>query len=220
MTSQTTATALTESASPFRSKAERAHDRGQKREGVLRAAVRMFNARGFHATSLDDVAASLHISKPTIYYYLGNKDQVLLECVTRGLGELAEAAERVRETPGTGLERLRAFLFLYAKVNMDDFGRCVVRTGDECLVPKNAERFRMLKRRIDGAMRALIEEGMADGSIAPGDVKLIAFTLAGALNWPARWHDPAGPETPDQIAEKMVGILTAGLAPRPAERSA
>lgn len=216
MTSPTAARATNERPSPFRSKAERAHDRDQKREAVLRAAVRMFNARGFHATSLDDVAASLNISKPTIYYYLGNKDQVLLECVTRGLGELAEAAERVRETRGTGLERLRAFLFLYAKVNMDDFGRCVVRTGDECLVPKNAEQFRMLKRRIDGAMRALIEEGMTDGSIAPGDVKLTAFSLAGALNWPARWHDPAGPETPDQIAEKMVGILTAGLAPRPA----
>jgi hypothetical protein len=51
---------------------------------VLRAAVQMFNEKGFHQTSLDDVAARLGISKPTIYHYLGNKDQVLLECVTAG----------------------------------------------------------------------------------------------------------------------------------------
>ncbi|HEX7784385.1 MAG TPA: TetR/AcrR family transcriptional regulator [Sphingobium sp.] len=202
--------------SPFRSKEERAHDRDQKRQAVLRAAVRMFNARGFHATSLDDVAASLNISKPTIYYYLGNKDQVLLECLTRGLGELAQAAEQVREAEGSGLDRLRAFLMLYAKVNMDDFGRCVIRTGDEYLAPKNAEQFRILKRRIDGVMRALITEGIQDGSIRAGDVKMIAFTLAGALNWPARWHHADGADSPEQIARSMIEILTAGLAPRTA----
>src|SRR2546422_9897159 len=54
---------------PFRTPAERVAQREQKREAVLRAAVRMFNSQGFHATSLDDVAASLGVSKPTIYHY-------------------------------------------------------------------------------------------------------------------------------------------------------
>ena len=80
--------------SPFRTRAEKMQDRADKREAVLRAAVRMFNAHGFHATSLDDVAASLGISKPTIYHYLGNKEQVLIECVTRGLEPLRSAAEQ------------------------------------------------------------------------------------------------------------------------------
>src|ERR1700751_1500151 len=110
--------------SPFRTQAERAIEREQKREGVLRAAVRMFNAQGFHATSLDDVAASLGVSKPTIYHYLGNKDQVLFECVTRGLEQLNDAADAVRAVPGTGLDRLGSFLRLYAEIIMDDFGRC------------------------------------------------------------------------------------------------
>src|SRR3546814_4776471 len=91
----------------------------------------MFNARGFHATSLDDLAASLGISKPTIYHYLGNKDQVLLECLTRGLMQLRAAAEEAQTLPGTGLDRLRAFLRSYADVNMLDFGHSVIRTGEE-----------------------------------------------------------------------------------------
>ena len=56
--------------SPFRSATERQAEREQKREAVLRAAVRMFNAQGFHATSLDDVAASLGVSKPTISRFM------------------------------------------------------------------------------------------------------------------------------------------------------
>jgi len=59
--------------SPFRTPAERTAERAQKREAVLRAAVRMFNERGFHAASLDDVAASLGVSKPTIYLRYRNK---------------------------------------------------------------------------------------------------------------------------------------------------
>ncbi|MEA3540721.1 MAG: TetR/AcrR family transcriptional regulator [Pseudomonadota bacterium] len=200
--------------SPFRTRAEKMQDRADKREAVLRAAVRMFNAHGFHATSLDDVAASLGISKPTIYHYLGNKEQVLIECVTRGLEPLRSAAEQARAQAGSGLERLRRFLIDYARTNMDDFGRCMVRTGDELLSPASAASIRARKREIDATLRALIAEGVADGSIAPVDVKMSAFALAGALNWPARWHDPAGPDSPETIATGLVDMLIGGLAPR------
>jgi AcrR family transcriptional regulator len=200
--------------SPFPTRMEREAERLLKREAVLRAAVRMFNARGFHATSLDDVAATLKISKPTIYYYLGNKEQVLLECVTRGLQQLREAADSARVSAGNGLGRLSTFLRRYAEINMEEFGRCVIRTSDEALSKESAARFRARKRKIDQALRALIVEGIKDGSIVQGNVKLIAFTLAGALNWPARWHDPAGQESAAELARQMVDILTAGLRPR------
>ncbi|RJF91298.1 TetR/AcrR family transcriptional regulator [Sphingomonas cavernae] len=200
--------------SPFRTVEERKVEREQKREAVLRAAVRLFNTHGFHAASLDDVAASLGVSKPTIYHYLGNKDQVLFECVTRGIEQLRDAASAAREHPGSGLDRLRSFLRHYAEITMGDFGRCVIRTSDEVLSAESADRFRELKREIDGAMRALIAEGIADGSIAPVNVKLAAFTLAGALNWPARWHRTDGGESAETVATQMVDILTGGLAPR------
>lgn len=180
---------------------------------MLRAAVQMFNERGFHATSLDDVAASLGISKPTIYHYLGNKEQVLVECLTIGLHQLREAADLARTVSGNGADRLRSFLLRYAEVNMTGFGRCVIRTGEEMLSPESVERLRLLKREIDQAMRGLIEEGIADGSIAPADPKLLAFTLAGALNWPARWYDPNGKLDVGELADQMVTILANGFTP-------
>jgi AcrR family transcriptional regulator len=200
--------------SPFPTPEQRESERIAKRDAVLRAAVRMFNRRGFHATSLEDVAASLGVSKPTIYHYLGNKDQVLLECVTIGLRQLLEAADEARAESGPAVDRLRAFLIRYAQINMDDFGRCVIRTGDEMLSPDSARQFRGMKREIDAAMRSLIEDAIADGSIAPTDPKLLAFTIAGALNWPARWHDPDGTEPASAIATRMVALLADGFARR------
>lgn len=204
----------TVSDSPFRTPQQRLEEREAKRRAVLRTAVQMFNERGFHATSLEDVAARLGISKPTIYHYLGNKDQVLLECLSSGLEQLREAAEASHRQPGTGLERLRSFLRRFAEVNMSEWGRCVIRTGEENLAPESAERLKVLKREVDGKMRALISEGIADGSIADGDPMIIAFTLAGALNWPARWFNENGKDSAEKVAEQMVDLLTAGIAPR------
>lgn len=201
--------------SPFRTQGhQKLRDREAKRQAVLRAAVRMFNERGFHATSLEDVAASLGITKPTIYHYLGSKDQVLLECVTIGLEQLLDACEQARSQEGKAIERLRRFLTRYAEINMGDFGRCVVRTGEEALSSDSAARLRALKRRIDSAVRKLIEEGIADGSIARQDPKLLAFVLFGALNWPARWHESSGSQGPEELALAMVDILAAGFSPR------
>lgn len=200
--------------SPFRTPAEKKAERAAKRDAVLRAAVRMFNDRGFHATSLDDVAASLGISKRTIYHYLSNKDQVLLECLTIGLTQLLEAAEEARAELGVGRDRLVKFLQRYAEINMEDFGRCVIRTGAEALAPESLPQYRKLKLAIDAAMRSMIRDAIDDGSIASVDVKIAAFTLAGALNWPARWHDPEGALSPEAIARAMVDFLASGFTPR------
>lgn len=198
--------------SPFRTAKEREGDRAIKREALLIAAVRMFNERGFHATSLDDVAAALGVTKPVIYHYLGNKDQVLFECVRIGLEQLSQAADAACAESGTGLSRLRTFLRRYAEVNMEDFGKCVIRTGDEALSPESRRQFRALKAEIDQAIRNLITEGVADGSIHADDVRLTAFTLACALNGPARWFDPAGPLSVREVAERSVEILIKGIS--------
>lgn len=204
---------MASAASPFRSAHERAEDRARKRDALLRAAVGMFNDRGFHATSLDDVAASLGVTKPVIYHYLGNKDQVLLECVRIGIDQMREAADAARHVAGTGLDRLKAFLRDYARLHMDDFGRCVARTSDEALSPESRAEFRLLKRKLDTTLRDMIAEAAADGSAAVHDVRFTAFALAGALGWTARWHKPDGALSADEVARRIVDIACAGIEP-------
>lgn len=205
---------MTAAPSPFRSTRSTPEEREEKRAALLLAAVRMFNERGFHATSLEDVAASLGVTKPVIYHHLGNKDQVLFECVRIGLAELQVAAAHAAKEPGTGFDRLKSFLRRYAEVIMGDFGRCVIRTSDEALSADARRKFRALKREIDQALRAMIEAAAADGSAAVKDVRTTAFAFAGALNWPARWHQPDGRVSASLIAAELVDVLCGGIEPR------
>jgi AcrR family transcriptional regulator len=199
-------------ASPWPTPEERAREREQKREAVLSTAVRLFNTKGFHATSLDDVALALNVTKPTIYHYFANKDEVLFECVRRGLESIRESATTAAARGGTGRERLRTMLLDYAMVMTKDYGICVSRTQDTQLAPDSRARFRALKREIDTIIRNVIEEGVADGSIITADPRLATFTVTGALNWIAHWYDPKRKMSARAISEGTVAMLLAGLA--------
>ena len=71
----------------------------------------------------------------------------------------------------------------------------------------------MRRDRFDRGMRLILEEGIATGAFAPGDPKLVAFAMLGALNWIARWFSPAGPASSDEIATRFADYLIAGLRP-------
>jgi AcrR family transcriptional regulator len=205
--------------SPWPKPEQRQQSRASKREAVLLRAVEFFNQKGFHATSLDDVALSLNVTKPTIYHYFANKDEILFACVQRGLEEIRLAAEAAEQAGGNGLQRLRALLIDYAMMMSDGFGACVGRTPDHALSRESLARIKLFKRDTDAIVRRLIEAGMADGSIAAADVRLTTFTVLGALNWISRWYDPAGPLSKREIAEHSVGTLIGGLATRPGGNS-
>ena len=200
--------------SPWLKASEREKERVGKRDAVLSAAVRSFNEKGFHATSLDDVAASLNVTKPTIYYYFASKDEILFECVRLGLAGIKEIAEGVAAAGGSGMDRLRALMRGYAVIMTKDFGMCVIRTADQELSPDSRAKFRSLKHEIDITVRQVVKDGMADGSIARGDPLLMTFTLAGALNWIARWYEPGGQLSAEAVADSVVENLVLGLAPR------
>jgi AcrR family transcriptional regulator len=200
--------------SPWPNAEERAREREAKRDAVLRTAARLFKERGFSAASLDEVAANLHVTKPVIYRHFANKDQILFECVRMALEQILAAAADAKTGPGKALDRLLALMKRYAVIMTEDSGMCVVRTGDHELSEASRKEFRKLKRKIDRVIRSLIEEGVADGSIAPCDAKLTGFAITGALNWIAKWYTPKGAQSAEDVAGTMVSLLQGLLVHR------
>lgn len=200
--------------SPWKTSADRDLERTEKRDAVLRTAARAFCERGVRATSLVTIAERLNVTKPTLYRYFRNKDDILAECVLIGLRLIDDAIADATAQRLSALDRLRAALRRYGEIMTMDFGICVTRIAETELSLAGRRAFRTEKRKIDTRLRSLIEDCMADGSIRAGDVRLMTSTVAGALNWIARWYDPAGPLTPRQIAAQVVDILIEGLATR------
>lgn len=204
-------TAEPEVASPWVAGSERDRLRATKREAVLRTAARMFNEKGFHATSLDEVAERLHITKPTLYYYVKNKDEILFECVSIGLQMLQDAIEAERDRGGRAIDQLAAAMRSYVEIVTQDYGMCIIRVGEDPLPPENQRALRSFKARLDAHFRELVRRGIEEGSIRACDPKIAAFTLAGALSWIGRWYRPEGPLAPGEIARQCTDLLTSGM---------
>ena len=202
-------------ASPWSRSLDREQERAIKRDAVLRAAAQLFNEFGYHATSLAMVAKRLQVTKPTLYYYVQNKEEILFECVRLGLELLRSAIAVAAASGGTALDKLRAAMHEYALIVTREFGMCLIRVGEDPLAPESRRKLRRLKAELDHEFRALIEQGIAEGSLAPCDAKLAAFTLAGALSWIGRWFNPQGPLSAEEVARHSTAVLMNGLSPRP-----
>jgi AcrR family transcriptional regulator len=202
------------SPSPWRSRRKARGDRAVKREAVIHAAARAFNERGYHNTSLDDIAAALEVTKPTIYYYVENKEQLLFACFCAGLAPIRAAFDDARASNQPARARLRSVLLRYAQAIASEFGWCMVRAEDQDLSAEMRAHVKSLKSEIDQGIRRLLSEGINDGSIGECDPKMTAFALAGALNWIAHWYRDRQAQSAEQIANAFVALFESGLRPR------
>jgi AcrR family transcriptional regulator len=205
--------------SPWRASRERQHDREVKREAVIRAAAHAFNHKGYHNTSLDDIAAALEVTKPTVYYYVTNKEQLLFECFVAGVEQIRAGFREARNMDIPARERLHAVLRHYAKTMASEFGWCMVRVEDQDLSPDMSSHIKAMKSEIDQGIRRLIREGVQDGSIHPCDPKMTAFALAGSLNWIAHWYRENKSMSGAEIADAFITVFDNGLQPRRGARS-
>ena len=201
-------------ASPWRASRERVREREVKRDAVIRAAAHAFNRKGYHNTSLDDIAAALDVTKPTVYYYVTNKEQLLFECFVAGVEQIRAAFREVKQLKVSARERLNGVLRHYGAAVASEFGWCMVRAEEQDLSPAMSGHIKALKSEIDQDIRRLIREGIQDGSIHPCDPKMTAFALAGALNWIAHWYRENQSMTGAEIADAFVTIFENGLRPR------
>lgn len=197
--------------SPWAPASAREQQREAKRNAVLQTAAQMFNERGFHATSLDDVAARLNVSKPTLYYYVKSKDEILFECVRTGLQMMQTGIAETSRGGGTAIEQLMACMRIYGHIVTMDFGMCLIRIGEDPLPPESRKELRRLKSAIDLEFRRLITAGVAEGTLEPCDPKITAFAIAGALSWIGRWYQPGGEYSAEEVVERIMGTLLCSL---------
>ncbi len=185
-----------------------------KRDAVIKTAAHLFLEHGYQKTSMSLLATRLKITKPALYYYFRNKEEILVECYRSGIAEIEDNLGRLSPDVGNGMARLQLYIHEYATVVLThEFGRCVAMIDDSELSSKTRRGVRDLKRRIDASFRRLVAEGIADGSIAHCNPKLASFAIAGAINWAGTWYKPSGELLPEEIAQAFMEILTGGLLP-------
>ena len=165
------------------------------RQEILRTAARLFQQRGYDATSMNDVAAALKLSKGGLYHHFQSKDEILFEIMNHAM-EITE--ERVL-TPVRGIadpeERLRALIRLHIEVVLSPRDReiTVMLHENHPLPPGLRKRINTRKKDyvhfVEGLMAEVQNVRRAKGSVSP---RAAAFALLGMINWIYQWYKPEG----------------------------
>ena len=172
-----------------------------KRALVLREAGIAFSIKGFHNTSMDDIAARLGLTKTSLYYYFRNKDEILTSCLDRGLELAEDALAAALVVPGTTLDKVTTFVRLYVGAMTSELGAYTAALELQSTPQAELPRIKARMRDFDRRLRALVQAGIDDGSIASLDPALAVNWMMGAMALLPRWFRPDRALGPDKVAE-------------------
>jgi len=190
-----------------------------KRERILQEAVALFYANGFTATTLDDIAAALGVTKPFIYTHFRSKTDLLAALCTPTIELSLAAVADAAKGPGTPTRRLWHAMIDFTKVVLQRQANIAIFFREEKhLAPEALAEITALRKRFDRTLSKLLTEGVAAGEFAVVDVNLAALAIGGMISWAYTWHRPSGRLPLDELCTRMaeLALQMAGVQTRQA----
>jgi AcrR family transcriptional regulator len=187
-----------------------------KRERILEEAVKLFYARGFSGTTLDDIAGKLGVTKPFIYTHFRSKVE-LLEAICRPTIEmsLAAIAEAARQ-PGQPAERLFNGIVTFSKVILQRQANIAVYFREEKhLSETGLAEINTLRKGFDRVLSELLQEGVNEGQFHVPDIRLVALAIGGMVSWAYTWYQPEGRFTADEVGKRFARLTLQMVGVRP-----
>ena len=184
------------------------------RQEILRTSARLFQQRGYDATSMNDVAAALKLSKGGLYHHFQSKDEILYEIMNHAM-EITQ--ERVL-APVRGIsdpeDRLRALIRLHIEVVLSPRDReiTVMLHENHPLPPALRKRINARKKDyihfVESLMAEVQRARRAKGAVTP---RAAAFALLGMINWIYQWYKPEGNLQANNLVPQFTDLVFGGI---------
>ena len=185
----------------------RQEHRPEPRQEILRAAARLFQQQGYDATSMNDVAAALKLSKGGLYHHFQSKDEILFHIMSHAMEITEQRVINVvrRIDGGRAEERLRTLIRLHIQVVLSPEDREIT-----VMLHENHPLPPALRRKINGRKKDylhFVENLITDvqrkrNSPSPVTPRAAALALVGMINWIYQWYKPDGPLTGEAIVRQ------------------
>jgi AcrR family transcriptional regulator len=192
---------------------------GHSLDSLLDVAVAVFNERGYEATTMDELALRLGITKSAIYHHVPSKVELLRLALDRALDALFAVTEEPEATAGPAIERLEHVVRGSVRVLAAElpFVTLLLRVRGNSEVERAAlQRRRAFDRFVTDLVRAAEEEGDLRPDVDPAVTSRLLF---GTVNSLVEWYRPGGELTADRLAEAVLTTTFEGLRTGPSDRA-
>lgn len=188
----------------------------ERAEEVYAAALRLFRQKGYHATSMQDIADAVGLYKGSLYHYIGSKEDLLVHVFERGLGDLLDQVEVIAGDPRLGpTAQLREIVCAHVVAVTRNMDALTVYLHEvRALSGVALETVRRQHDRYTELLSSVVRRGVASGEFqaTDGAVGPVTQGLLGMCNWVCQWYRPDGRLAPAQIGELFAEMVLGGLA--------
>ena len=186
-----------------------------RKDQITEAAERMFSERGYHATTMRELARAIQLEGGSLYTHISSKHDLLYAIVVRGSQLFLEAARAVTLAGGPARSQLRALMRRHLAIVAESVDRAVVYFHEwRHLEPPQQAEITRHRDEYEGYLRRIIRAGIDQGEFAAGDERLISLQVLSLLNWTYQWFRPDGSLSAEELADRFFEQVMCGLEPR------
>jgi AcrR family transcriptional regulator len=194
----------------------RSQQRELKRQTIISEASRLFNYQGTKATTLDDIANTLGLTKTSLYYYARNKEELVHMCYVAACDAGDEIFAAAEKDAQSGLDCLVNFLeVFFSRWDEIDAG---LRPHSAMLIEipvLSVKHRREIEARIRlhfEAILSFLRRGMEDESIAQCEPIPTAQAFMALVNWSYVWFGPVPVEKRPEVVDQLIGLVKHGIS--------
>jgi len=184
----------------------------QKTEEIYRVIARLFAYRGYHSTSMREIARELGMNQSSLYHYFASKQDILFTLMNDAMDDVLAILEEISSTDLLPEDRLNRVLSFYTQYYAGDQERLILLINE---MNSLNEEYRSIlvgkQRRYVQLIKSILEELAAQGKIKQIDPAIATFAFFGMVHYTIKWYHKDGPVSLDQLANAFVEIFTKGV---------
>lgn len=184
-----------------------------RRKQIYEVALVALSEKGYHGTSLRDLAAAVDIQTPSLYNYVDSKQDLLFQLMRFIMEDLTSGTRSaVAVHVGDPLRGLRAAIEAFVLFNITHLNEAAVSDAGLSILNKNQRQSIIeMRNEFDAIYTEIILEGMDRAIFIEGDPSVVKNVITSACARVYMWYRPGGRYTPDELARTLSDYLTAGM---------
>lgn len=182
------------------------------KDGIIQVAAKIFSEKGYHATSMQDIAEAVNLQKASLYHHFSSKQEILAEILDQALDLINNRLESVLVQPLSADQKLRQAMISYFQTiaeyqNLSAVLLLEMRSLEPDLKNRQAPR----REKFERLWKELIIEGRQQGVFCEIDPSITGKAILGVMNWTVTWYRSDGARSAPEIANLYADLFLKGL---------
>jgi AcrR family transcriptional regulator len=187
-----------------------------KQAEIEAAAIRLFGEKGYHATSMQDIADAVGLQKGSLYHYISSKEDLLVAIIHDAIAQYNARLSEVKAMNLPVRRKLELAVRSHLQGIADNLSMLTIFFRESyALNPDQRKLLDTESEHYNQMFEQLLEEGIVTGEVRQIDAKLATRSILGGCNWFYQWYRPDGTKSMGELADFYVDLMLGGISPQP-----